>query len=108
MIEDIKKWFKKLTKDEKIILGVVCVLFLLLIFGKDDDKNIKNIDNIEVKNIDLDIYNGMNIYCDKEKNVEYLIFKDYKGSTITKRYNEDNSVSNCLKPTHKGTFEESD
>ena len=99
MIEDIKKMLNKLTIDEKIILGVVVLGFLLFTFGGDPSKKENDkIENIEVKNMDLDIDNGMNIYCDQEKNVEYLIFRDYKGSTITKRYNEDNSVSNCIKP----------
>ena len=99
MIEDIKKMLNKLTTDEQIILGGVIVALLLFSFnGDSSEKNNSKIENIEVKNIDVDIDNGINIYCDKEKNVEYLIFRDYKGATITKRYNEDNSVSNCVNP----------
>jgi len=99
MIDDVKKMLNKLTIDEQIILGTVIVMFVLFSFGGDSNEKEKNeVENIEVQNFDVDIDNGMNIYCDQKKNVEYLIFKDYKGVTMSKRYNEDNSVSNCVKP----------
>jgi hypothetical protein len=99
MLNDIKKMLNKLTVDEQIIFGSVIVVFLLFSFGGDtNNKEKTEVENIEVKNFDVDIDNGMNIYCDQKKNVEYLIFKDYKGVTMSKRYNEDNSVSNCVKP----------
>ena len=38
---------------------------------------------------------GVNVYCDKEKGVEYLIFKGYKSAGMTIRTNNDGSVSLC-------------
>jgi len=38
---------------------------------------------------------GINIYCNKETNVEYLIYKSHRSSGLSVRYNLDGSIRSC-------------
>jgi len=80
---------KKLTK-----MGLVASMILtaLVLFTGCEKPNIQKTDRTRV-----DINMGVNIYCDKTKNVEYMIFKGYKSGGMTPRLNADGTVSTCSK-----------
>ena len=80
---------KRLTKTS---LVASIVLTALVLFTGCEEQNLQKTDRTRV-----DINMGVNIYCDKVKNVEYMIFKGYKSGGMTPRLNADGTVSACSK-----------
>ena len=73
----------------KNLTKISLVLAIIMIFTGCDDGSQKT------KNTDTSVNRGINVYCDKEKGVEYLIFKGHKSGGMTIRTNADGSVSKC-------------
>jgi predicted secreted acid phosphatase len=78
----------------KSISIIGCVVTLLLLLGCSDQKEtVQN--STEV--FKTQITQGVNVWCDKETNTEYLITQFYKSGGITVRYAKDGSKKHCTK-----------
>ena len=75
----------------KIVLGLAVIVALT-----GCDNVAKEADNIGSRAETLTkIADNMYVFCDKEKGVEYVLYKGYKAGGLTIRTNADDSVSTC-------------
>ena len=51
----------------------------------------------DTKTAKISVSYGVNIFCDKEVGIEYLVFKEYRAGGITLRLNEDGKPKRCGK-----------
>ena len=72
----------------KLITG--CVVVLLMLSGCDETIN-------DQKFFRLTLLRGANVWCDKETNIEYLIYKSLSGGGMSVRYNKDGDIKHCPK-----------
>jgi len=76
---------------KKTLMTSIILLILILITGCNNNKMEKKILTKEVFN------KGVSTYCDKDQNVEYLIFKGFRAGGITPRLNSDGTIKTCNK-----------
>ena len=76
---------------KKIILG--CLTLILLLTGCDGEQKETRQNSKEI--IRTVIRQGVNVWCDKETNTEYLIFKGYKSGGMTVRYDFNGKLKQC-------------
>jgi len=77
---------------KKVIL--CCTLGLLFLTGCDSDQ--KEIRQNSKEVIRTVVSYGVNVWCDKKTNIEYLIFKGYKSGGMTIRYNANGTPKQCI------------
>jgi hypothetical protein len=78
---------KRFTK-----LGLIALTALVLFTGCDTEGRYQ--DTTSTTTVTNMSY-GVNVYCDKDTNVEYLIFKGYDGNGMNVRYNLDGTIKSC-------------
>jgi len=74
---------------KKILLSLTALTALLLLTGCQETVRQRT----EASAIDVSY--GVNVYCDKVTNVEYLIYKEYRAGGLTPRYNLDGTLKGC-------------
>jgi len=50
-----------------------------------------------IENDNARLSHHVNVFCDKQQGVEYLVYNDYKAGGMTVRYTQDGTVSTCNK-----------
>lgn len=88
----------------KSLILIGCVTGLVFIAGCSEQKETQS---QNTKIIRTTVSYGVNIWCDKETNIEYLIFKEYRAGGITPRIGADGKFKKCLinvSSTFKDTF----
>jgi uncharacterized lipoprotein YajG len=77
---------------KSIMIGTTIGL-LLLTGCNNQEESVQN--STEV--FKTQITKGVNVWCDKETNIEYLITQFYRSGGITVRYNKNGSKKHCTK-----------
>jgi tRNA splicing endonuclease len=79
----------------KNLLKLTATLGLILLLSGCDNVSKESKNMTTRSEASTKISDDMYVFCDKEKGVEYLLYKDYRAGGLTIRTNADGSVSTC-------------